>query len=137
MRIIQNCTVTKYLILSARMAFSDGSRSFDPYNRIRILLFRQRLQRTNKDFFAYYPVLTVGTFTSGFQDRKLLRTNTTMEINVFLIFFLLMEGFGSGFRRSKNLRFLRIRIGNTDFKKNNEIYNNFITIYLLPQCFAL
>jgi hypothetical protein len=45
-------------------------------------------------------VLTVGAFTSGFQDRKSLRTNTKVEINI-KFFCLLVEGFGSGFVRSK------------------------------------
>jgi hypothetical protein len=44
--------------------------------------------RRTKNFWLITVLLPVGTFRSGFQDRKSLRTNTRVEINVFLIFFV-------------------------------------------------
>ena len=73
-------------------------------------------------------LLTVGKFTSVFQDKESLRSHQTAEIKAFINFvYLLMEGsisgagsgsikkYGSRSRRPKNIQILRIRLWKTGF----------------------
>jgi hypothetical protein len=71
---------------------------------------------TKLSFFLFITgtgtVLTVGTFTSIFKDKKLVRRHKTEEIKFFLGFLFVNAMEGS--RRPKNLQILRIWIRNAD-----------------------
>jgi hypothetical protein len=60
-----------------------------PLHTLQMSVFRFR------DSLIRKVCTTVGTFTSVFKDSKSLGSNKRVEIKVFLIFCLLMEGSGS------------------------------------------
>jgi hypothetical protein len=66
------------------------------------------------EFFVF--LLTEGSFTSVFKDKKLFKNNKTGEIKGFPDFYSLIDGSGSVSGRPKNPRILRIRIRTTGSK---------------------
>ncbi len=92
--------------------------------RIRILLFSSVTFKVNKNVLSKFfcLILSEGTFTSFFKDKKSFRSHKTVGIIILLLFCLIIEGSGSVYRtngsgsgsgRPKNIRILRIRIRNT------------------------
>jgi hypothetical protein len=54
-------------------------------------------------------LLFEGTFTSFFKDKKSKRSHKTVGIKVFLLFFWMIEGSGSGRPKNMWIRWIRIR----------------------------
>ncbi len=50
-------------------------------------LFVGGFQDANKKYVYFCLLLTAGTFTSVFTEKKLLRSHKTVEIKIFLIFY--------------------------------------------------
>ncbi len=104
----------------------DSDPDLDP--AIFIIDLQDANKKTNLKKKIFCILLFEGTLASFFKDIKSKRSHKTVGIKVFKLFLLMIEGSGSGSisltngsgsRRPKNtwIRWIRIRISNTDSNK--------------------